>query len=127
MKYKDFDILINYYREDSEKHIEEDYKVLMENGVDNIVKEQFIPWILGEELKDKNPEKVFEGLKLFEVSYCYGKITEKYSPTGKEEYFGEFKFCYERGNDYVKDIFQAVAMQVYICDNKIVKVSFHDI
>ena len=127
MKYKDLNIIIALNKEESEKHIEEDLKVLTEKGIDNIVKESFIPWLLGTDFQDKDKDKVFEGLKLYEIEYHYGKIIEKYSPTGEENYFGQFEFCYESGNDYTSDILEAVAMQIFVLDGKIVKVSGFDI
>lgn len=127
MKYKDLDIEITFNKEDSEKHIEEDYKVLMEIGIDNMIKEKFIPWLLGSNFKDKDKDKVFEGLKLYEINYHYDRIIDKYSPTEEENYFGQFEFCFESDDDYTKDILEAVAMQVYVLEGKVVKVSGYDI
>lgn len=127
MKYRNIDIVITDNKEESEKNIERDYKVLDEVGIDNIIKEKFIPWLLGEDFADRNHEQVFEGLKLYDISYCYGKIIDKYSPTGEENYFGQFEFSFESGNDYTKDIFEAVAMEIYVLDGKIVKVRGFDI
>lgn len=127
MKYKNVDIIISFNKEESEKHIKSDYEVLNNVGIDNIVKEQFIPWLLGEQLKDKDLDKVFAGLKVYEISYQYGKIVANYSPTKKENYFGQFEFCFESCNDYTKDIFEAVAMQVYVLNESVVKVSGYDI
>lgn len=127
MKYKDIDIVISFNKEESEAHIKSDYEVLNKVGIDNIIKEQFIPWLLGEQFKDKDVNKVFEGLKIYDISYQYGKIIADYSPTKEEEYFGQFEFSFESGSDYTNDIFEAVAMQVYVLNDSIVKVSGYDI
>lgn len=127
MKYKALDIIITFNADDSKKHIEQDFKILLENGIDNIIKEKFIPWLLGTSFPDKETDKVFDGLNLYEITYHYGKIIDKYSPTGEENYFGQFEFCFESGNEYTSDILEASAMQIYVLDNKIVKVSGYDI
>ena len=55
------------------------------------------------------------------------KICDEYYPTGKEDYFGEFEFCFENGNDYVDDMLESFTMQVYIHNNNVIKVSGYDI
>ena len=50
-----------------------------------------------------------------------------YSPTKVEDHFGQFEFCFESCNDYTKDLFEAVAMQVYVLNESVVKVSGYDI
>jgi hypothetical protein len=127
MKYKDLDVIITFDKEESEKHIEADYNTLINEGIDKIIKEQFISWLLGEQFNDKDIDKVFEGMKAYEVSYHYGKIVANYSPTNEENYFGQFEFCFESCNDYTKDIFEAVAMQIYVLNGSVVKVSGYDI
>lgn len=127
MKYKSVDIVISFNKEESEKHIKSDYEALNNIGIDNIIKEQFIPWLLGEQFIDKDLNKVFDGLKVYEISYHYGKIVADYSPTKEEDHFGQFEFCFESCNDYTKDIFEAVAMQVYVLNESVVKVSGYDI
>lgn len=59
--------------------------------------------------------------------YRYNKMIAKYSPIGKEGDFGVFEFHFEGSDDYVSDILQAVAMQVYIYDNKIVGVDGYEV
>ena len=127
MKYKDIEIMTSYEKEKSQQHLEQDFNVLLEKGIDNIIKESFIPWITATDLKDKDHNKIFEGLKLFRIDYTYSKIIAKYSPTGQENYFGQFEFCFESGNEYTNDILEAVAMSVYVLDGKIVKVEGFDI
>lgn len=76
---------------------------------------------------EKDNKKILEGLKPFEKIYEYKKICDKYSPTNEEDYVGVFEFRFESGNKYTADILEAVPMQVYIFDNKIIKVSGYDI
>ena len=52
--------------------------------------------------------------------YRYSKFIEKYSPIDKEGYFGVFEFHFESSNDYVSDMLEAVAMEIFIFNNKIV-------
>lgn len=33
-------------------------------------------------------------MKVYEVSYHYGKLVANYSPTNEENYFGQFEFCF---------------------------------
>ena len=127
MKYKELDISISFNEEESKKHIEKDYNIINEEGIDNIIKECFIPWLLGDQFKDKDIDKVFDGLKAYEVSYHYGRIVAKYSPTNEDNYFGQFEFCFKSCNDYTSDILEAVAMQIYVLNGSIVKVSGYDI
>ena len=57
----------------------------------------------------------------------YGRIIARYSPTGEENYFGQFEFSFESGSAYTADMLEAVAMQVYVLDGKIVKVDGYDV
>ena len=57
------------------------------------------------------------------MTYRYNRIVAKYSTIKKEGYFGVFEFHFESSNDYVSDILEAVAMEIYVYDNKIVRVS----
>ena len=66
-------------------------------------------------------------IKLYSISYNYGRIVDEYSPTGKENYFGQFEFSFESSNDYTSDMLEAVAMEVYVLDGKVVKVSGYEI
>ena len=111
----------------SEAHVEEDLGVLERYGIEQIIKERFIPWLKGEEFTDRDDEKIFEGLQLYEITYTYGRIIARYSPTGEENYFGQFEFSFESGSAYTADMLEAVAMQVYVLDGKIVKVDGYDV
>ena len=66
-------------------------------------------------------------MKVYEVSYNYGKIVANYSPTNEENYFGQFEFCFYSCNNYTKDIFEAGTMQVYVLNESVVKASGYDI
>ena len=127
VKYKDVEIEVDDDKEDSKNHFYEDYNIILQEGIDKIIKEKFIPWLKGEEFKDKDDVKILEGLKVYNVTYRYNKIIAKYSPIEKEGYFGVFEFHFESSNDYVSAILETVAMEIYIFDNKIVKVSGYEI
>lgn len=127
VKYKDIDIEIIQNEEESRKHIEVDFKVLLENGIDNLIKEKFIPWLLGSDFLDKDIDMVFDGLKIYEITYTYGRIVGEYSPTGEENYFGQFEFSFISDNDYTDEILDAAAMGIYVLDGKIVNVRSYDI
>lgn len=127
VKYKDVEIEILDDTEDSKNHFYEDYNIILQEGIDKIIEERFIPWLKGDEFNDKDDAKILEGLKVYNVIYRYNKIIEKYSPIEKEGYFGVFEFHFESSTDYVSDILETVAMEIYIYDAKIVKVSGYDI
>ena len=113
--------------EESKKHLNHDFSVLKNRGIEKIIKKQFLPWLKGEDFKGKNDNKILEGLELYEINYYYGKIIEKYSPINKEAFFGQFEFCFNSSSEYTDDMLEAVAMQVYVYEGKIVKVSGYDI
>lgn len=127
VKYKDVEIEIDHDTEDGKHHFYEDYDVILQEGIDKIIKERFLPWLKGEEFNDKDDDKILDGLKVYNVLYRYKKLIAKYSPTEKEGDFGVFEFHFEPTNDYASDIFETVAMEIYIFDHKIVKVSGYDI
>lgn len=127
LKYKELNIIIRFDIEESKKHLDNDYSTLINEGIEKLILEEFIPWLKGTEYLDRDNEKILEGLKPYEITYNYHKIIDKYSPTGKDDYFGEFEIYFESGNEYTRDILEAVAMQIYINDNKVVKVSGYDI
>lgn len=127
VKYKDVEIVIDDDTEDVKKHFNEDYDVILQEGIEKIIKEKFLPWLKGEDFIDKDDAKILEGLKVYYVTYRYSRIIAKYSPIEKEGYFGVFEFDFESSNDYVSDILEAVAMEIYIYDNKIVGVNGFDV
>ena len=126
MKYKNVDITI-YDDVESKEHVESDFNVLLANDIDMLIKKKFIPWLLVDELKDKDPDKVFDGLNLYEINYHYSRIIAKYSPTNEDNFFGQFEFCFESSDDYTSDVLEACAMEVYVLDGKVVDVNMYDI
>lgn len=127
IKYNGVNIVINFNANESKEHLTEDYKVLEKEGIENLIKNQFMTWLKGEQFKDRDDNRIYDGLKLYAISYEYGKIIDKYSPTGEENYFGQFQFSFESSNEYTNDMLEAVAMEVYVLNGKIVKVSGYDI
>ena len=66
-------------------------------------------------------------LNLYEITYDYHKIVDKYSPTGKTDYFGQFEFCFEGKTTEVKKICEASSMSLYINKGKVVDCRCTDI
>lgn len=127
MKYKGIEIQIIFEKEESTKHLEADFNVVLEKGLDNIIKENLIPMLIETDCTDKELKKILKGIKLFDIYYCYSKIIAEYSPTKEEEYFGQIKFCFESCNKYTKNLFEAVEIEIYILDGQIVKIIGYDI
>ena len=111
----------------SERHLPDDFAALEREGFDKVVREKFIPWFRGEQFADRDDERIFEGLRLDAAAYRYGRIIADYSPTGEEGFFGQFEFDFVSGSDYTADMLEATAMQVYIHDGRIVRVSGYEI
>ncbi len=114
-------------KEESQKHIEHDFAVLVRENIDKIIKERFISWIKGEDFSDRDDDLIFERLNVYYICYDYGRIVEEYSPTGKEDFFGHFEFEMESSNDYTSDMLEAVSMEVYVLGDDIVEVSGYDV
>jgi len=128
LEYKGISIeILQMDQEESQKHIEQDFEVLVRENIDHIIKEQFIPWLKGEDFLDRDDDLIFEGLSVYYICYTYGRIIAEYSPTGKEDYFGQFEFEMESSSDYTSDMLEAVTMQVYVLGDKIVKVDGYDV
>lgn len=119
LKYNDIEIMIGANKEESLKHIESDYKVLIKEGIEKLIKANFIPWLKGDEFKNLDDKKIYDGLKLTNVSYHYHRIIGKYSPTEKDDFFGEFEFDFESSNEYTKNLLQASAFVLLINNGKI--------
>ena len=71
---------------------------------------------------DKDNALIYDGLHLTEILYHYGRIVAKYSPTGRDDHFGQFELMFDSGSAYTEDMLEAVAMQVYVNGGKVVKV-----
>lgn len=91
----------------------------MEEGIEKFIKSKFIIWLKGDNFKDLEDEKIYEGLRLTYVSYEYNFICDKYSPTNKDDYFGEFNFGFESGNEYTENLLQASEFRLLINNGKV--------
>lgn len=127
LKYNNIEIIISSNPEASLKHIKEDYEVLIKEGIEKFIKDNFITWLKGENFKDLDNDKIYDGLKLTNVSYSYDFICDKYSPTNKDDYFGKFEFSFESGNEYTKKLLQASEFELLINNGKIYYGSNYDI
>ena len=126
ISYNGIKINIIFDIENGKSHIQEDYEVINNIGIDNIIKNHFIPWLKGDTYNEKDDEQIYNGLKIYNITYQYSNISKEYSPTQEEDFFGEFTFAFECGNDYVEDIFECVEMIIYVNNGKIVKVIGYD-
>ena len=118
--YNGVNVVVTFRKEESFKHIYDDFKVLQEHGIERLIKDEFIPWLVSAEFKDRDKDTIFEGLKISHITYTYGMICEKYSPTGADNYFGQFELDLESCSDYTEDMLQQSAIAVYIMDGKVV-------
>ena len=119
LEYNGVHVVVTFRKDESLKHLYDDFKTLEEHGIERIIRDEFIPWLVNTEFQDKDKEKVFEGLKVVFVAYTYGMICEKYSPTGADDYFGQFELHLNSCNDYTEDMLQQSAIEIYILDGKI--------
>ena len=127
ISYEGVQIEISFNIEESKEHLDEDYRVIEQEGIESIIRERFIPWLKGEQFADRDDNLLFEGMKLYYITYSYGRIIAKYSPTGEDAFFGQFEFSFESASEYTEDVFESVAMQIYVYNGKLVKVSGYDV
>ena len=85
LEYNGVHVVVTFRKGESLKHLYDDFKTLEEHGIERIIRDEFIPWLVSTEFQDKDKEEVFEGLKVVFVAYTYGMICEKYSPTGADD------------------------------------------
>ena len=111
---------IDYNVEESKEHLPEDFSVLQNEGIENIIRSRYLPWFKGEEFKDRDDDLILEGLKPYSIVYRYGPIEKKYTHTETYEKGGEFSFFFECGNDYIRDMMESVAMKLYVYNGQIV-------
>lgn len=111
----------------SKEHIDEDFAALEKVGIDNILKERFIPWFITDDFSDRDHEKVWNGLRVYEIIYNCQKFAAQYSPTGKEGLFGQFEFDFVSTDDYTADMLEATAFEVYVQDGEIVGTDGYEI
>ena len=127
LKYRDIPVVITFDLEQSKAHIKEDYAVLNKEGIDQVVLKRFVPWLKGDQYADRDDLKVFENISVYAAEYHFGRIIAKYSPTGEDAYFGQFEFDFKSSGEYTADMMEACAMQIYVKDGEIIKVSGYDI
>lgn len=127
LKFRDIPLEFHADKNGSHEHVREDFAALERSGIDKLIRERFLPWLKGDQFPDRDDEQIMAGLKLYEFSYAYLPIVAKYSPTGEDGLFGEFELCFESANEYTEDMLEAVAMQVYVFNGEVVKVSGYDI
>lgn len=127
ISYEGVQIEISFNIEESKEHLDEDYRVIEQEGIESIIRERFIPWLKGEQFADRDDDLLFKGMKLYYITYSYGRIIAKYSPTGEDAFFGQFEFSFESASEYTEDVFESVAMQIYVYNGKLVKVSGYDV
>lgn len=125
--YKDIEVIIDFDADESREYIREDFDALLNEGIELTIREKFVPWLKGEQFPDKEDGLVYDGLHLTDILYHHGRIIAKYSPTGEDDRFGQFEFMFDSCSEYTQDMLEAVAMQVYVKDGKIVKVSGYDV
>ncbi|MBQ8167191.1 MAG: hypothetical protein IJZ96_09170 [Lachnospiraceae bacterium] len=127
IEYKNVSIEIEYYIDESKKHLSEDYAILQKEGIDDIIKKYFIPWLKADIYIDKDDNLIYEGLEIYGITYQYGMIGAHYLPSEKEEMIGRFDFFFKSGSEYTADMLESVAMQIYILNGKIVKVDGYEV
>jgi len=136
VNYKGINVEINYYTEDDieeiKNNLNKDYSALEWKGIENLIKEKFIPWLKGSEFIDMDNNKIYDGLRLYAIEYSYHDCDNNATPEIQSHInnkFGKgiFTFHFESSNDYTSDMLEAVAMVVEIRDGKIVEVSGLDV
>ena len=127
LSFRGLNILITYNLDESKKNIYNDYEVLKNTNIDSIILEKLIPWLKGQDYIDMDNQKILNSLKLYEITYTFQKICETYSPIGKEAYFGRFDLDFESDSEYTDNLLQAVRMEIYIHNNKIVDINYYDL
>ena len=127
VEYDGIPIEIEFNIDESKEHLSEDYAVLQNEGIDKIIKDRFIPWFKTDKFKDRDDNLIYEGLKIYDIVYCYGMIDAKYSSSTTEEKAGQFTFFFESGNEYTSDMLESTAMEIYVLNGKIVKVDGYEV
>lgn len=119
LKYQGVEIAISSNAEESLRHINPDYKALEKAGIEILIKANFIPWLKGNGHKNLDNELIYQGLRLTNISYHYGRIVAKYSPTKQDDFFGQFEFDFDSSNEYTKELLESSAFVVLINDGKL--------
>ena len=104
--------------EQSLEHLDKDLIVVKkeyDKAVNNLVS-----WLKSDSsVPDFTVDEFKSGSKLYEADYIYSHYIAKYSPSGKDGDFGSFTFSFEPNSSKMRDVFQAVALEVVISGNKI--------
>ena len=112
---------------ESAAHIDHDFAVLEAYGIERLIREKWIPWLKTEEFASLDNDKIYAGLRVTSITYTWGKIVAKYSPTKEDGMFGQFEFDFESRNDYTADLLEASGMEVIVHGEEIARVSGYDI
>ena len=127
IEYSGIPIEIESNIDESKEHLSEDWAVLQKEGIEEIIKNRFIPWFKTSEFSDRNNDLIYNGLKIYGIVYCYGLIDAKYSPSKIQEKAGQFTFFFESGNEYTADMLESTAMEIYVLNGEIVKVDGYEV
>ena len=112
--------------EDKLDQLEKDFKVLKKE-YKSYIDSKFIPWLKGSKYKDISDKELKNSIKLESIDYGYTHTIAKYSPTGKDDYFGEFELMYRPTNNAGKEVFDVASITLYIKGNKVVKATCTDV
>ena len=112
--YGEIPVEVEYNIDASMERLPYDFETLKKEGIDNIIKERFIPWLKTDEFRDS-------------IVYCYAMIDARYSHSNQQEMAGQFDFFFESGNEYTSDMMKSVAMQIYVLHGHIVKVDGYEV
>ena len=125
--YGEIPVEVEYNIDASMERLPYDFETLKKEGIDNIIKERFIPWLKTDEFRDRDGELIFKGLKLYSIVYCYAMIDARYSHSNQQEMAGQFDFFIESGNEFSSDMMESVDMQIYVLLVHIVKVDGYEV
>ena len=122
-------ICVSFYDNDDSKEVVDSLNInfpIVEREYKKYINNNFINWLKPENYNaDKNT--VLKGLKIVEIIYSYKHIVAKYSPNGKDGYFGEFDIMIEPSNAEAKKVFDVSSMNLYVDNGKILKCSCYDV
>lgn len=65
--YGEIPVEVEYNIDASMERLPYDFETLKKEGIDNIIKERFIPWLKTDEFRDRDGELIFKGLKLYSI------------------------------------------------------------
>ena len=66
--YGEIPVEVEYNIDASMERLPYDFETLKKEGIDNIIKERFIPWLKTDEFRDRDGKLIFKGLKLYSKS-----------------------------------------------------------